>query len=119
MYAVMVVLAQSLAFGLLPMALVLATREQFLAIFTGDRHLQKAVSSIAYMLAVTMVLNSVQPVISGVAVAENASVQANLSLLVSFFGGLAPTAAWIRGMSLRVRGGGRRQKEKLCVGPTR
>ena len=68
MYAVMVVLAQSLAFGLLAMVLVLATREQFPAIFTGDRHLQKAVSSIAYLVAVTMVLNSVQPVISGVAV---------------------------------------------------
>ena len=68
MYAVMVVLSQSLAFGLLAMVLVLATREQFPAIFTGDRHLQKAVSSIAYLLAVTMVLNSVQPVISGVAV---------------------------------------------------
>ncbi|XP_021315940.1 protein DETOXIFICATION 35 [Sorghum bicolor] len=68
MYAVMVVLAQSLALGLLAMVLVLATREQFPAIFTGDRHLQKAVSSIGYLLAVTMVLNSVQPVISGVAV---------------------------------------------------
>ena len=59
MYAVMVVLEQSLVFGLLVMVLVLATREQFPAIFTGDRHLQKAVSSIAYLLAVTMVLNSV------------------------------------------------------------
>ncbi|CAD6265954.1 unnamed protein product [Miscanthus lutarioriparius] len=68
MYAVMVVLEQSLAFGMLAMVLVLATREQFPAIFTGDRHLQKAVSSITYLLAVTMLLNSVQPVISGVAV---------------------------------------------------
>jgi Na+-driven multidrug efflux pump len=67
-YAVAVVLAQSLALGLLAMALVLATRGQFPAIFTGDRQLQKAVSSIAYLLAVTMVLNSIQPVISGVAV---------------------------------------------------
>ncbi|PWZ28100.1 Protein DETOXIFICATION 34 [Zea mays] len=67
-YAVAVVLAQSLALGLLAMALVLATRGRFPAIFTGDRQLQKAVSSIAYLLAVTMVLNSIQPVISGVAV---------------------------------------------------
>ncbi|CAN6252767.1 unnamed protein product [Urochloa humidicola] len=67
-YAVMVVLAQSLAFGLMAMVLILATREHFPVIFTGDRHLQKAVSNIAYLLAVTMVLNSIQPVISGVAV---------------------------------------------------
>ncbi|WVZ78960.1 hypothetical protein U9M48_026595 [Paspalum notatum var. saurae] len=68
MYAVMVVLAQSLALGLTAMVLILATREQFPVIFTGDRRLQKAVSRVAYLLAVTMVLNSVQPVISGVAV---------------------------------------------------
>jgi MATE family multidrug resistance protein len=67
-HAVAVVLAQSLAFGLAAMALILATRERFPVIFTGDRHLQKAVSNIAYLLAVTMVLNSIQPVISGVAV---------------------------------------------------
>ncbi|CAD6253917.1 unnamed protein product [Miscanthus lutarioriparius] len=52
----------------LAMVLVLAMWEQFPAIFTGDRHLQKAMSSIAYLLAVTMVLNSVQLVISGIAV---------------------------------------------------
>ncbi|KAJ1255056.1 hypothetical protein BS78_K293900 [Paspalum vaginatum] len=68
MYAVMVVLAQSLALGLIAMLLILATREQFPVIFTGDTRLQKAVSLVAYLLAVTMVLNSVQPVISGVAV---------------------------------------------------
>ncbi|TVU27675.1 hypothetical protein EJB05_19171, partial [Eragrostis curvula] len=68
MYAVIVVLAQSLAFGLVAMVLILATREEFPVIFTGDRHLQKAVANIAYLLAVTMVLNSIQPVISGVAV---------------------------------------------------
>ncbi|XP_052141813.1 protein DETOXIFICATION 35-like [Oryza glaberrima] len=68
MHAVVVVLVQSLAFGLLAMVLILATRNHFAVIFTGDRHLQKAVANIAYMLAVTMVLNSIQPVISGVAV---------------------------------------------------
>ncbi|KAL6635378.1 hypothetical protein ACP70R_028049 [Stipagrostis hirtigluma subsp. patula] len=68
MYAVIVVIAQSLAFGLVAMVLILATREQFPVIFTSDGHLQKAVSKIAYLLAVTMVLNSIQPVISGVAV---------------------------------------------------
>jgi MATE family multidrug resistance protein len=68
MHAVAVVLVQSLAFGLVAMVLILATRNQFAVIFTGDRHLQKAVANIASLLAVTMVLNSIQPVISGVAV---------------------------------------------------
>ena len=68
MHAVAVVLVQSLAFGLAAMVLILATRNQFAVIFTGDRHLQKAVANIAHLLAVTMVLNSIQPVISGVAV---------------------------------------------------
>ncbi|KAG8060801.1 hypothetical protein GUJ93_ZPchr0002g25114 [Zizania palustris] len=65
MHAVAVVVVQSLAFGLVAMVLILATRNHFAAIFTGDRHLQKAVANIAYLLAVTMVLNSIQPVISG------------------------------------------------------
>uniref|UniRef100_A0A0E0K711 Protein DETOXIFICATION n=1 Tax=Oryza punctata TaxID=4537 RepID=A0A0E0K711_ORYPU len=54
MHAVAVVLVQSLAFGLLAMLLILATRNHFAVIFTGDRHLQKAVANIAYLLAVTM-----------------------------------------------------------------
>ncbi|VAI63273.1 unnamed protein product [Triticum turgidum subsp. durum] len=67
-HAVAVVLAQSLALGLAAMVLILATRDEFAVIFTGDRHLQKAVANIAGLLAVTMVLNSIQPVISGIAV---------------------------------------------------
>ncbi|XP_040247427.1 protein DETOXIFICATION 35-like [Aegilops tauschii subsp. strangulata] len=67
-HAVAVVLAQSLALGLAAMVLILATRNEFAVIFTGDRHLQKAVANIAGLLAVTMVLNSIQPVISGIAV---------------------------------------------------
>ncbi|XP_072964747.1 protein DETOXIFICATION 35-like [Typha angustifolia] len=67
-YAVMVVVIQSLALGLLAMAIILVSRNHFAVIFTGDKELQRAVAKIAYLLAVTMVLNSVQPVISGVAV---------------------------------------------------
>ncbi|XP_020112900.1 protein DETOXIFICATION 35-like [Ananas comosus] len=68
MHAVIVVVIQSLAFGLLAMVLILAFRNNFAVIFTSDAELQKAVADIAYLLAVTMVLNSIQPVISGVAV---------------------------------------------------
>ncbi|KAL5211620.1 hypothetical protein ABZP36_022467 [Zizania latifolia] len=63
MHAVAVVVAQSLALGLVAMLLILTTRNHFAAIFTGDRHLQQAVGNIAYLLAVTMVLNSIQPLL--------------------------------------------------------
>nr|CAD1820987.1 unnamed protein product [Ananas comosus var. bracteatus] len=68
MYAVIVIVVQSLSIGLLAMAIILASREHFAVIFTNDKELQRAVAKLAYLLAVTMVLNSVQPVISGVAV---------------------------------------------------
>ena len=48
------------------MALVLAYRNSFVVLFTGDRDMQAAVGKVAHLLAATMVLNSVQPVISGV-----------------------------------------------------
>ncbi|THU58441.1 hypothetical protein C4D60_Mb03t14280 [Musa balbisiana] len=63
-YAVVVVLVQSLAIGLLCMTIILATRNHFSVIFTSDRDMQRAVADIAYLLGITMVLNSIQPVIS-------------------------------------------------------
>jgi multidrug resistance protein, MATE family len=65
MYAVIVVVVQSLAFGILFMIAILVFRNDFSIIFTDDNQLQMAVSDIAYLLAITMVLNSIQPVISG------------------------------------------------------
>jgi Na+-driven multidrug efflux pump len=65
MYAVIVVVVQSLAFGILSMITILVFRNDFSIIFTNDNQLQKAVSDIAYLLSITMVLNSIQPVISG------------------------------------------------------
>ncbi|KAF8691776.1 hypothetical protein HU200_040172 [Digitaria exilis] len=67
-HAVAVVVAQSLALGVVAMALLLAYRNSFAAVFTGDREMQAAVGKVAYLLAATMLLNSVQPVISGVAI---------------------------------------------------
>ncbi|WOL11046.1 hypothetical protein Cni_G19807 [Canna indica] len=64
-YVVMVVFIQSLAIGLLFMAIILATRNSFIIIFTSDKNMQQAVARIAYLLSITMVLNSIQPVISG------------------------------------------------------
>lgn len=65
MYAVIV---QPLLIGLVPMAVILAYRNSFAVLFTADRDMQAAVGKVAYLLAVTVVLNSAQPVISGVAI---------------------------------------------------
>ncbi|KAJ4785324.1 Protein DETOXIFICATION [Rhynchospora pubera] len=68
LYAVIVVVVQSLALGILSMMAILIFKNDFSVIFTDNYELQKAVAGIAHLLAITMVLNSIQPVISGVAV---------------------------------------------------
>ncbi|KAI3990709.1 hypothetical protein MKX01_023009 [Papaver californicum] len=63
-YSVMVVLLESLIIGLFFMLVILISRDHFAIIFTSSKELQQAVARLAYLLGVTMVLNSVQPVIS-------------------------------------------------------
>ncbi|TYK03025.1 protein DETOXIFICATION 34 [Cucumis melo var. makuwa] len=67
-YSVIVTIVESLCIGLFFAALILATKNYFAIIFTDSKKMQEAVSRLAYLLGITMVLNSVQPVISGVAV---------------------------------------------------
>ncbi|XVF53554.1 hypothetical protein PTKIN_Ptkin05aG0108100 [Pterospermum kingtungense] len=67
-YSVYVTVLQSLLIGLLCMVVVVITRDHFAVIFTSSAEMKRAVAHLAYLLGVTMVLNSVQPVISGVAV---------------------------------------------------
>ncbi|KAK1574950.1 hypothetical protein Q3G72_001282 [Acer saccharum] len=67
-YSVISIVCQSLLIGLFFMAVILLTRNQFAVIFTNSKELQTAVAKLAYLLGITMVLNSVQPVISGVAI---------------------------------------------------
>ncbi|XP_020581112.1 protein DETOXIFICATION 35-like isoform X1 [Phalaenopsis equestris] len=67
-YTVVVVVVTSLVIGLFFMCVILAARDYFPVLFTSDKEMQKAVTRIAYLLGITMVLNSIQPVISGVAV---------------------------------------------------
>ncbi|PSS34304.1 Protein DETOXIFICATION like [Actinidia chinensis var. chinensis] len=67
-YAVYVTVFQSFLIGIFFMVLILATRNYFAIIFTSSKDMQQAVANLAYLLGFTMVLNSVQPVISGVAV---------------------------------------------------
>ncbi|CAI0470300.1 unnamed protein product [Linum tenue] len=54
--------------GIFSAGVILATREDFAVIFTDSNEMKKAVADLAYLLGITMILNSIQPVISGVAV---------------------------------------------------
>lgn len=67
-FSVYITVVQSLLIGLFFMVLILINRDHFAIIFTSSKELQEAVARLAYLLGLTMVLNSVQPVISGVAV---------------------------------------------------
>lgn len=64
-YSVYVTVFQSLLIGLVFMVIILITKNYFAVIFTSSKDLQVAVSKLAFLLGITMVLNSVQPVISG------------------------------------------------------
>ncbi|GAB4861712.1 Protein DETOXIFICATION 34 [Ancistrocladus abbreviatus] len=67
-YSVIITVAQSLCIGIFLMAIIMITRNHFAVIFTDSKEMQRAVAHLAHLLGITMVLNSVQPVISGVAV---------------------------------------------------
>ncbi|XP_027158699.1 protein DETOXIFICATION 35 [Coffea eugenioides] len=67
-YSVYVTVAQSLLIGILCMVAIMAAKNHFAVLFTNSEKMQKAVADLAYLLSATLVLNSVQPVISGVAV---------------------------------------------------
>lgn len=64
-YSVYVTVFQSLLIGLLCMVAILMTKDYFAIIFTSSKKLQEAASHLAFLLGATMVLNSIQPVISG------------------------------------------------------
>ncbi|XP_073031791.1 protein DETOXIFICATION 35-like isoform X3 [Primulina eburnea] len=64
-YSVYVTILQSLVIGILCMVVVLATRKHFSVIFTDSKEMQQAVAHLSPLLGITMLLNSIQPVISG------------------------------------------------------
>ena len=64
-YAVIVTVVESLVIGIFFMGVVMANKNRFAVIFTDAKEMQEAVGKLAYLLAITMLLNSVQPVISG------------------------------------------------------
>lgn len=67
-YSVYVTLFQSLVIGIVCMVAILATRNYFAVMFTDSPTMQRAVSRLSGLLGVTVLLNSIQPVISGVAI---------------------------------------------------
>ncbi|KAI4369879.1 hypothetical protein MLD38_018276 [Melastoma candidum] len=67
-YSVMVTIFESLLIGVFFAVIIMVTKDDFSVIFTDSKEMRKAVAELAYLLGITMILNSVQPVISGVAV---------------------------------------------------
>ncbi|XP_059073950.1 protein DETOXIFICATION 30-like [Cryptomeria japonica] len=67
-FAVINVLGTMFAIGVILMAVILITRNDFAVAFTTSKEVMKAVSNLATLVAITMLLNSIQPVLGGVAV---------------------------------------------------
>ncbi|XP_042047947.1 protein DETOXIFICATION 34-like [Salvia splendens] len=67
-FSVYVTILESMVIGLCCMVIIIGTKDDFASLFTNSKPMQKAVGDLAYLLAVTMMLNSIQPVISGVAI---------------------------------------------------
>ncbi|KAG9440874.1 hypothetical protein H6P81_021039 [Aristolochia fimbriata] len=67
-FAVVVAVVTSVLFGILFMCLVLVTRSDFPKLFTDKPDVMRATSKLGYLLAATILLSSIQPVLSGVAV---------------------------------------------------
>ncbi|TKY57755.1 TRANSPARENT TESTA protein 12 [Spatholobus suberectus] len=67
-FAVWVVSITSVSIGVVVMIVVLATRDYFPYLFTTSIAVAKETTKLAILLAITALLNSLQPVLSGVAV---------------------------------------------------
>eukprot|EP01018_Ginkgo_biloba_P000328 Gb_04739 [translate_table: standard] len=67
-FAIVVAVTTSTVIGLIFWILILVFRSDFASLFTDNPVLQEAVYRLALLLAVTILLNSIQPVLIGVAV---------------------------------------------------
>ncbi|XP_027923729.1 protein DETOXIFICATION 34-like isoform X2 [Vigna unguiculata] len=67
-YSFYVTMFQSLLLGIFFMTVIFLTKEHFATIFTNNEDIILAVIDLAYLLGITMVLNSISQVISGVAI---------------------------------------------------
>lgn len=64
-FSVLVVSTTSVAIGVVIMCLVFATRDYFPYLFTTSEAVANETTRLATLLAITMLLNSLQPVLSG------------------------------------------------------
>ena len=64
-YAVIVAIVEALLLGMLFGTVIMAEKDNFAMIYTKSKEMQEAVSRLAFLLSITMVVNSVQHVISG------------------------------------------------------
>ena len=64
-FAMEVSVAESTVIGLFFCALIMGFHDQLAFIFTSSSDVLEAVDDMAFLLAVTILLNSVQPVLSG------------------------------------------------------
>lgn len=64
-FATVVSVAQSTVIGLIFCVLIMIYQDKFALIFSSSLDVLNAVKKISYLLAVTILLNSVQPVLSG------------------------------------------------------
>jgi len=64
-FSVVVATATSAAIGVIFTAVALAARKQMPRLFTGDDVVVRATAKLGYLLAATIFLNSIQPVLSG------------------------------------------------------
>ncbi|XP_058096962.1 protein DETOXIFICATION 27-like [Magnolia sinica] len=67
-FATIVAVVTSMVIGAIFFALILGFHDKFALIFTSNEIVIKAVDKLSILLAVTILLNSVQPILSGVAV---------------------------------------------------
>ncbi|KAB1220526.1 Protein TRANSPARENT TESTA 12 [Morella rubra] len=67
-FAVVVVSVTSVAIGVVCMCVVFATRDYFPYLFTNSEAVAEETTQLAVLLGITVLLNSLQPVLSGVAV---------------------------------------------------
>jgi hypothetical protein len=65
-FSIVVATTTSAAIGLVFTAVALAARKQMPRLFTGDDAVVKETAKLGYLLAATIFLNSIQPVLSGI-----------------------------------------------------
>ncbi|XP_047323631.1 protein DETOXIFICATION 33-like [Impatiens glandulifera] len=67
-FSVVVAVFTSTVFGIVFTAAIIATKNYFPNVFTSDEDVKRETSKLGYYLAATILLNSIQPVLHGVAV---------------------------------------------------